>query len=364
MIQIVYVDDEIEDSLSGARRYQERLSRAEDVQCRLVPPPEWSNLDEFVESTPDLYLIDYQLSMVQPNGRKADYQGSTLAAEIRARLPDCPIVLVTRQLVLDQLESQTRRQITGHMQTYDGLILKDRMDRDLEGTQRLLVSIAEGFRQLAGMTDKTWQSLLGAMGADRDEGELLQEAAPPLEKGVWIVTEAAGWIRDVVLSFPGILYDAVNAATRLGISEEAFLLEEVQGLMRPAEYQGIFAPFEGRWWKGRLFRVATALAADEGVHEPINRAFAKAFQTRYGTQLPPAECVWDHMPLADWVCYVLREPVKIRHSLRYYPDNRPSVMDEARVSFRAVRESSEFDEQLVDSEGSALLSEIEELREA
>lgn len=363
MIQIFYVDDEWGDSVSSGMRYQERLSSAADLECQLVPPPEWSNLDEFVASTPDLYLIDYQLGMVQPDGSKADYQGSTLAAEIRARLPDCPIVLITRQLILDQLDPQTSRQIKGHMPMYDGLILKDRIDDKLEETQRLLVSIADGFRILGGTTDAKWQSLVNATGADDDEGELLQEAAPPVQKGAWIVTEAAGWIRDVVLGFPGILYDPVNAATRLGVSEEAFLAEEVQELVRSAGYQGVFAPYEGRWWKGRLFRIAAELAADQGVHGPINQAFPEAFHGRFGRQLPPAECVWDHTPIPNWVCHVLRKPVKIKHSLRYYPDNRPSIMDQARVSFRAVRESNDFDEELLDSEGSALQSEIEALPE-
>ena len=355
-----YVDDQ---ASKEARRYHERLSRAEGFECRLIPPPKWDELGAFITDSPDLFLIDYELSLVQPDGTKAAYQGSTLAAEIRTRLPDCPIVLITRESILSQLDRRTRRQLTEHMQPCDELILKSMLDDELDGTRQLLISLVNGFRALSNIVDKTWEPLIEILGANDEEAGLLREAAPPLQEGEWIVTGAAGWIRRVLLEFPGILYDPVNAATRLGISLEAFRDDKVQELMEPAKYVGVFAPPEGRWWKGRLFRIAKELAKEEDVDGPPNRAFAEAFRKRFGRELSPAICVWDRTPIADWVCYVLRQPVKIKNSLRYYPDSRPSVMDDARVSFRAIRESNEFYEELLDSEGVKLLKEIESLPE-
>ncbi|MFQ5798909.1 MAG: hypothetical protein ACE5H0_09490 [Bacteroidota bacterium] len=359
-VVVYYVDDE---ASKAARRYQERLSRAEGFECKLIPPPELGELGSLVEDCPDLFLIDYELSLVQPDGTKAAYKGSTLAAEIRARHPDCPIVLITRQSILDQLDRTKKRQLTERMQVCDELILKDDLDNKLDETRQLLISIADGFRTLGGIADKTWGPLVEVLGASREEAELLREAAPPLQEGQWIVTGAAGWIRSVVLEFPGILYDPVNAATRLGISVEAFFDDKVQELMDPAKYAGVFAPNEGRWWKGRLFRIAKELAMEEGVGGPINQAFTEAFCKRFGIELSPAVCVWDHRPVADWVCYILRQPVKIKYSLRYYPDSRPSIMHDTRVSFRAIRESNKFYEELLDSAGLNLLKEIEELPE-
>jgi len=72
--------------------------------------------------------------------------------------------------------------------------------------------------------------------------------------------------------------------------------------------------------------------------------------------------VWDGEPVADAVCYILKEPVKVRNSIRYYPDDRPPVMDEARVSFRAIRESNEFDENLVDEDGRSIVNKLWEDR--
>jgi len=355
-----YIDDQ---ASTDAARYQERLSQEESFDCKLVPPPKWDKLEALVIDPPDLFLIDYELSLVQPNGAKAGYVGSTLAAEIRARLPDCPIVLITRESILNQLDRRTRRQLIEGGQPCDELIFKSMLDDDLDRTRQMLVTLAEGFRMLGEIDDKRWDALVGLLKAEEEEAELLREAAPPLREGEWIVTGAADWIRNVVLEYPGILYDPVNVATRLGISVESFMDDLVQELVAPAKYEGVFAPPAGRWWKRRIFRLARAFAREQEASGPQSRAFGEAFRKKFDKELAPAICVWDHKPIADWVCYILEQPVKIKHSLRYYPDSRPMVMDDARVSYRAIRESNKFDEELLDFEGKRLLKEIEELPE-
>jgi hypothetical protein len=360
---ICYIDDET----SVAKRYEERLSRWSDIECNSIPPPSWEEIEQLTTDPPDLFLVDYQLSLRQPSGAKAAYQGSTLADAIRDKASDCPIVLVTRQSILDELTPQRKRQLTERMQMFDELILKSSLDDELEKAHYLLLSMAEGFRVLRE-TEKTWEALVGVLGATAEEMEVLGEAAPPLatpppEDTEWITTEMAYWIRKVVLEFPGILYDPIHAATRLGISKESFQSQEVQELLEPARYTGIFDPFEGRWWKGRLLRIAQDLALEADVHGPTRQAFADAFERVSGSQLTRATCVWDHTPIADRVCYVLSQPVKTKNSLRYHPDRRPDVMDNARVSFRAIRDAEKFNEAYLDPGGLRLLEDILELAE-
>jgi len=360
MIKILYIDDE---EAGAARRYQERLSRSQNLECRLIPPPELGDLDRVLKDAPDLFLVDYELSRVQPDGSKAAYRGRTLAAELRDRYPDNPIVLLTRESILDSLDPRTRRQLTEDMEPCDELLLKDVIDDELEQTQGLLQSIADGFRGLAEIEDKTWQALTDTLQSSNEEAEMLRETSPPLGNGRWIVSTAASWMRNVVLRFPGILYDPINAATCLGISEDSFWNEKVQERLDSSRYTGFFAPSEGRWWKDRLLRTAKELTMEAGIGGSIKWAFAQAFGETYGIELAPATCIWDHTPIADRVCYILRRPVKIANSLRYYPDNRPAVMDAARVSFRAIRERNDFYEELLDSEGLTLLQQIWELPE-
>ncbi len=355
MIKIGYVDDEVDKILTGAEHYRKQLL-SEAIGCELISPPKWEELDKLFNKF-DLFLIDLELDRVQSGDKGVNYRGTTLTAEIRARFPDYPIVLITRESILD------KQQLAEHMQTYDELIFKSVLDNEPNDTQQSLTSLANGFGAFRNITNKTWKSLVKHLEADDEEADFLREAAPPLTKGEWIVVEAAHWVRDVVLKFPGILYDPIHAATRLGISLDSFRNNKVQETIEPAKYTGIFAPSEGRWWKGRLFRAAKELAIEEEVNGPINRVFAQAFRKRYDIELSPAICVWDKTPIADWVCHILRESVKLKNSLRYHSDNRPGTMDGARVSFRAIRESNAFEEELLDSAGIELLEKIENLPE-
>lgn len=355
-----FIDDE---SSTEGRRYQTRLARAPGFECHLLPPPNLDALDSYITQRPDLFLIDYELSLVQADGSKASYQGSTLAAELRTRYPDCPIILVTRESILNQLDRRTKRQLTDRIQLFDDIILKGMLDDNIDDTRNLLISIAQGFQSLSKFEDKSWVKLMHALEANEGEARALREAAPPLQEGDWIVTGAAHWIRNVVLEYPGIVYDSVNAATRLGIDTQSFLEDPIQELFRPAAYTGVFSMSVKCWWKDRLLSIAQQFVSKHQLSGPINRTFREAAERAIGLQLTPANCVWDKSPGADWVCYILQKPVKIKNSLRYYPDNRPGNMDHARVSFRAIRESNRFDDKLLDAEGARLIPKIEALQE-
>jgi hypothetical protein len=91
---------------------------------------------------------------------------------------------------------------------------------------------------------------------------------------------------------------------------------------------------------------------------PVFLKFNEVFSAEFGEKLAPAICVYDGTPVADWVCYILKKPVKQRNSIPYYPDSRPPVMDQARVSFKAIQESNEFDESLVDSDSYVVVKKL------
>jgi hypothetical protein len=369
--RILYIDDQA-DEAGKAERVKERFSRAEEIQCDLISPPD--NVTGIktqlvgevtvADNPPDLFLVDQDLITV-------NYYGSTLVAEIRSQFPEHPIVIITRRSVLRNLGTEKSRQLVEEIQTFDDLILKDVVEDKPVDMQQRLIALSEGFRILREIENKNWGHLVEALKADEEEEDLLREAAPPLPKPSaiysdehktgWTVTGAAHWVKNVIIEYPGILYDSLHAATRLGISEESFKNEVVQRELEGSRYDGIFAPFEGRWWKRRLLGIAQEFIAEQNLNGPINQNFAQAFNLKYQISLEPSRCVWDGMPLADQICFVLQAPVKTEHSFRYYPDNRPGVMDPARVSFRAIQESEGFDEDLIDSSGRKLLSKIQDL---
>lgn len=343
--KVLYIDDEISRPGRDARKIQELLNAEDEFECELrLPPKEFSDLPTHL---PDALLVDLDLGTVpeEKEQEPVSYFGSTLAAEMRMRQPACPIILVTRPHVM-----AGKSALLEDNMDVDLIVMKDAINRDPDDIRAKIVALIEGFRNLETIAGKEWQKVIELMGADQQEANLLREAAPPLERKEWNIPQAARWIRNVVMKFPGILYDDLTAATRLGISEADFLNPYLQSLIEPAKYTGVFGTFKKRWWRDRLLNIAQSLILKQGLSGPIFQKFARAFEQTQGISLEPAICIYDGTPIADWVCYIYREPVKQRNSIPYYPDSRPAVMDQARVSFKAIRESNDFDESLVDAD--------------
>jgi hypothetical protein len=358
---IFYIDDET--SQQSAKRICRRLSSSK-IDCKLLPPPKLESIDaELVSPHPDLYLVDYDLAMQQPDGSIVGYKGSTLATELRSRLPETPIVLITRESIVESLNPQLKKQLFSFFKVYDEVIYKSEVDDMLPSIQEKLLSLSEGFAILRQVKNKSWKSLITLLGADANEAEILKEAIPPLEHDKWTTTEVADWIMNVLLCYPGILYDDVHAATLLGLSRKSFSHPKIQKYFKAAEYKGILHLGQKRWWKHRLLKIAKDFTLSQNANGLINADFRTFFAKKYNVKLEAPKCVWDLQPTADWVCYILHEPVKVNNSLSYNPDNRPSIMDPARVSFRAIRESKEFDDRLVDRESKSLIRTIGEMKD-
>ena len=343
--KVLYIDDEIAKPGRDAQKIRDLLNKKGEFKCELrFPPKSFSGLPT---KLPDALLVDLDLATVpiDTDGEPVGYFGSTLAAEMRMRHPACPIILVTRPYVIDGKLPLLERSMD-----VDLIVYKDEINQNPNDVRARIVSIVQGFRDLESIAEQEWRSVLELMGANEQEARLLKESGPPLEGKQWNIFQVARWIRNVVMGYPGILYDAITAATRLGISENAFRSAGVQELMKPAIYTGVFGTYKDRWWRDRVFNIAQSLIMEQRQHGPVFQKFAEAFRTKFGTDLNPSICIYDKTPIADWVCYIYQEPVKQRNSIPYYPDNRPAVMDQARVSFKAIQESNDFDERLVDSD--------------
>jgi len=343
----LYIDDQVTDP--DVRGLRDLLDDPESLICELrLPPP---NL--VLPRVPDVLLIDLDLSTRPPGSDAVNYYGSTLAAETRFRTPTCPIVLITRNNILIG-----RSQLVADSGDVDLILYKDEIIRNPDESRARIVALIAGFKGLESISGHDWQQVLQVMGADDEESDLLREAAPPLESHQWNVPQVARWIRNVVLGFPGILYDELTAATRLGIDLPSFRLSQVQQLFASAEYTGVFSSYRRCWWRDRLFGIAQQILLDNGLAGSTPSGFAMAFEGSHQQRLNQAICVYDGTPVADWVCHILQKPVKQANSLPYYPDRRPAVMDQARVSFKAIQEDSRFDERLVDADSMAVVQQL------
>ena len=351
--RVLYIDDEALPNSGEAQAITQYLNVPGEFECILQLPPK--NFSDLPIDHPDALLVDHDLSTAPDGNDPVSYMGSTLASEMRMRQPTCPIALVTR---LHVTAAKWQEQFLRQSSDLDIIIDKDDIIRTPERVRATIISLSEGFKALDQASGKDWESVLDLMGADEDEKNLLREAGPPVSNGQWNPPQTAKWIRNVVLRYPGIVYDELTAATRLGIRIDSFRLPQVQELMKPARYQGLFGDDEICWWRGRLFNVAQSLLLEQGMKGVVSENFSEAYRQKFNEALEPARCVFDGTPTADWVCHILREPVKQEHSVPYYPDSRPSVMDQARVSFTAIKGSNAFDESLVDADSYELVKSL------
>jgi hypothetical protein len=349
-IKALYIDDEINRPGRDAQKIRDLLVVPGELEVDLqYPPQSFKGLNINF----DVVLVDLDLSIPMPDGGVVGYFGTTLASEIRMRNPSSPIILVTRpnviigktQFLLDDID-------------IDYITYKDDINKDPLKERAKILSLCDGFTKLAQVQSRDWPTLVKLMGADDEEANSLREAAPPVEKGQWEVPQTSRWIRNIILEYPGILYDELTSATRLGISTAAFNLQTIRDLFEASRYTGIFNSYRECWWRGRLFYIAQQLILKHKIQGSIPEKFRIAFQMEFEQELEPSICVYDGEPTADWVCYILNQPVKQRNSIPYYPDRRPSVMDQARVSFKAIQESSAFDETLVDAQSYEIVKSL------
>lgn len=351
-IKILYIDDE-----EAERSEFERLL-GERFEITTMPAPRVIVPADLLRSNPDIILVDYELTKKQPDPEQTvSYQGGTLATSLREQVSDRPIILHTRKIKYSRGAAQ---QISTVLRIFDWVMFKHDLWEHTESEVARLESMVRGYELLRGVDHRNWAGLKAVLGvASEVEERFLKEAGPPIRSNDWTVLEVARWLQDVILEYPGIHYDSLHAATLLGINEESFLSEPVQQFVRSALYDGPFAGHESRYWRERLRTIAHELLLECGLSGTINRTFRKAFAKKHGVELAPAICVSSGEAPADTVCYILRQPAKSEYTVAYHPDYRPAVMDEVRVSFKAIRTSNAVDDDLFDAD---TLPEIEAIR--
>ena len=351
-LKVALVEDDGGDRRFLSRRIQ-NLSE-DEIEVIALPPPLTLNLEELLATEADLFLVDYELDTRQEGRAVAPYRGMTFAARLREVRPAYPILLLTRS----DLPAWTASQRTVRAgSSFDDVVYKDTgLGDDPLGAHAKLVSLARGYQRLRESGLRSLAALLDLLQTDDAGRERAKEAQPPPEG--WREFEAAHWIRSVLLRYPGVLYNTAHAATALGISVDDFEQEQVLDLLKDAEYRGPFCEEGRRWWRHRLFDIAYRLAGTWDSELGLAEGFRLAVADTLGFEPAASNDVDTGVGPADTVCYLLEVPVRIETSLPYQPDSRPPVMESARISFKAIRETNEVEEMHVDAASRHLLDEI------
>lgn len=359
-VNVIYIDDVSQE----LEKYETKFTTDPRTMGRFTiktfnSPKLPADYDHIDKADPELLLVDFNLDIPDGNGQVIGISGVTLSTELRRRFSEIPIVLFTRKSVF-RIQDYTKIKET--LSSIDEIVYKQDVFKVDSPLLEKLYKLSVGYRTLRNQSSRSWDALMKLLGASQSDLELLKQADPPVShrKG-WAAASVASWIRNIVLEFPGILYDQLHAATLLGISKDVFQSDNVQETFAPARYKGIFEPPDGRWWKSKLQMVAYSMMNKKEKELPLRYGFPAAWERKREISIDKAKCIFSGESPADWVCYILEEPVMIKYSLSYDSDNRPAVMDEARVSYEAVRISNDFDEKLVDPLGRGLIADIRKM---
>jgi CheY-like chemotaxis protein len=353
--RVLFVDDTSQDrdALVAA------LGKGRGLSVHALPPPTEPDASGIPGAdAADAFLLDYQLSAHEAGRAVASYKGSTLAAALREKLPKIPILLVTRRKIFSSGRAAAARDVSS---AFDDLYIKEDIYKDPKRFAKELLSLVDGYRRLGAVSGRDWASLRSILGAEPEEDDLLLAADPPSEVvsgKAWRISEVARWIRKTLLAMPGVLYDPLHASVALGISESSFLRASVQKAVARARYSGPFST-TSYFWKRRLLLRAHEILAESGMGASSLADFARAWRHKRRQNLQPAVCNTSGESPADCVCHVLRQPVLRRYSLAYNPEGRPRVMDDVRVSFKAIQTTNHYDERLFPPDARALLRKIQ-----
>ena len=354
-MKTIYIDDE-DSELRRYKRKFERNDRAKNI-FEMVILNSQKGIGDLIEDVknenPELILVDYDLAKPK-DGLLIGMSGAALSTALREEFPDVPIVLFTK---IDFLRIQKLNPKV--LSSLDETIYKSNVLNEDGKNLDILHKLAIGYKELRNAESKTWINLLKIIGAPEIDYDFLKLSEPPtISEGGWSVFDAADWIRNTLIKYPGILYDPVNSATFLGISKDAFISDPIQELFSDAKYSTVFAPKEGRWWKSKLQEIAESIMEGYERDLIVRKGFPLSWERINNNPIERSKCVFCGKSPAEWVCYILKEPVMIECSLRYNPDSRPSIMDEARVSYTAIRTENEVNNDKFDPIEYDMLQEI------
>jgi len=356
MVKTVYIDDEDKELRKWKKKFKDD-ERSKGLFKVVSINSQKQTIDELLSeiktTKPELILVDFDLSKPK-NDILLGISGTTLSTALKEKFSDIPAVLFTKKSVF-KIEKYSRQAL----HSLDDVVYKYEVFQASGDNLNQLHALAVGFKNLRKKQSSKWDDILKAIKAPLIDHDTLKLSNPPLPLGRnWSVSEVAEWIRNVLIKYPGILYDPIHSATFLGLSKGDFLSEKTKMIFAKVKYSGVFAPVEGRWWKSELRRIAISKMIKKEKELPLHLGFPLALERTRTTQVERSKCIYSDETPADWVCYILNKPVKIKYSLAYRIDSRPKVMDEARVSFKAIKTSNEVNDELFDLLGRDMLKRI------
>ncbi len=332
----------LDDHQEERERYSRSLTDV-GVECAVVTPASdiLDSIKKMESLHPDLFLLDYEIKMLQDDGNTPTYVGLDVAAIVRRMHPETPIALLSRD---DLNRTHALSSLWDVPGAFDELVYKDRLGNDAQEVGRVLQELVGGYQALAGLEARSQDALLESIGCESSEErkQVLQSNLPETHReadGQWRVSAIAHWIRKVLMRFPGVLLSSQQVAVHLGMSEESFRTPPVQAMFGNAKYSGPFAGESARWWRSRIFETVFVFFGENSMRIGDVSEFATGWnQVHRDDAVGPCLSYSGSGLQATVICHELQQAFARSETLPYRPDRRPHVMEGARVSFKAIQE--------------------------
>ena len=250
----------------------------------------------WVDNPPDLIMLDHNLSTV--SARAFGMHGSALAHLLRIQLLETPIVCVSGQnLNSDDFGAEDISEYTYLFAVND----LDKVDK-----QEMLFALAEDFKLLQFPAKQSVRKpLLNTLKAPPIDQAALLSILPEEFEGEFIHGTSphrmASWIVNVLMKRPGFLSDSLEAATLIGLTEDAFE-KKIKERFDAARYQGPFTT-ESRplWWSSAITDVLYKLLPEHSALPP--QIVGRKFQGIEEADFSRCAATGNSLPAPDVVAY-------------------------------------------------------------
>lgn len=188
---------------------------------------------------PDLALVDWYL-------HTDDYTGAGPSIEgiLRDRFPSIPVYAFSGKYGTDDFDrAQKRGKHRFALITAPHRLDDEDLIKDLEGYEQIRDEKGEGIEGIMRLLD-----------APDDIKEKVQSTLPqefatglPDDEDPSSALRFARWLRQEFLEKPGLLWDRIWTATKIGVDEEKF--DKYSSDITDAEYTGVFSHRNEVWWR-------------------------------------------------------------------------------------------------------------------
>lgn len=201
-------------------------------------------------NAPDLIIIDHKFEDADSGVFKT---GSTISAYIREYWPSCPIVCVTG---VDSVSVDFQKK-----SLYESVYEY----HNISNHYSEILSIAKSFKKMENTSIDSISDVMKLLNVPEEDEEKLANVMPKeLKNGLkdkGINTLISHWVRSILITRPGFLYDIKWLSMTLGIKENSF--HKVEKLFNKALYKGLFAnESDPRWWRSEILTILNEKSKD------------------------------------------------------------------------------------------------------